>query len=396
MLSFNDLMAIASKCEILHLSCTVILNNDAVVPETEEDEFYFEAAVSLETLLKALPNVKSFEYYLPYNSFNIFTTKSAEELLKIPHFLSLDKFGICEIPDFFDINSFYNHIKIKRIPLMFNAADILSFIVMTISFKWPLSPLIGPYFKLLTGSYILVIANFFQVYFNIAHSLLVTLTSFNRMTSMALPRLHEKLWKQILWPGILVSLVLSIVPIWHLPFSTISVIPFNAKVSEDAYVMSAKYPGVSTAFNQAITFFVIAVVGLLLNILCNGFLLKIKALTTQKRISRTEIRLVFVSLFDFILEILFCVHQISIYLIMVPKEKNWDLFDTLFLQIPWLFDLINLSRPFLLLLMSQQVRTCFFNLFRSQNVRIIEPTAAAPTNITKTVQINPSTTNNRR
>uniref|UniRef100_A0A914QF70 Uncharacterized protein n=1 Tax=Panagrolaimus davidi TaxID=227884 RepID=A0A914QF70_9BILA len=105
--SFNNLMVIASKCEMLYLSSVIKLNNDKIVPETN----YFKTAVSLDALFKALPNVKTFTYFLPYNSLNIITTKTAEELLKIPHFLSLDKFEIREIPEIFDIESFYSHIK---------------------------------------------------------------------------------------------------------------------------------------------------------------------------------------------------------------------------------------------------------------------------------------------
>uniref|UniRef100_A0A914QM57 Uncharacterized protein n=1 Tax=Panagrolaimus davidi TaxID=227884 RepID=A0A914QM57_9BILA len=111
MFSFNDFMVIASKCEMLRLSYVVIMNNDEVVLETEEDRFYFETAVSLEALFKALPNVKTFIYDLPFNSVNIITTKTAEELLKVPHFLSLNKFEIRGIPEIFDINTFYGHIK---------------------------------------------------------------------------------------------------------------------------------------------------------------------------------------------------------------------------------------------------------------------------------------------
>uniref|UniRef100_A0AC35GE41 Uncharacterized protein n=1 Tax=Panagrolaimus sp. PS1159 TaxID=55785 RepID=A0AC35GE41_9BILA len=108
MFSFNDLMVIASKCEILHLSSVVVTNNDEVIPKTEDD--YFKTPVSLEALVKALPNVKTFIYILPENSSNIFTTKTAEELLKIPQFLSLDEFQTSEIPEIFDIKSFYGHI----------------------------------------------------------------------------------------------------------------------------------------------------------------------------------------------------------------------------------------------------------------------------------------------
>uniref|UniRef100_A0A914R0X0 Uncharacterized protein n=1 Tax=Panagrolaimus davidi TaxID=227884 RepID=A0A914R0X0_9BILA len=85
------------------------MNNDEVIPETEDD--YFQTTVSLEALVKALRNVKKFTYHVPYNSVNIITTKTAEELPKIPHFLSLDQFGISEIPETFDIQCFYGHIK---------------------------------------------------------------------------------------------------------------------------------------------------------------------------------------------------------------------------------------------------------------------------------------------
>jgi hypothetical protein len=109
MFSFNDLIVIASKCEGLYLSSVVITNNDEIVPETEED--YYKTAVSLEALFKALPNVKTFIYFLPENSLNIITTKTAQELLKIPHFISLEDFQIREVPEIFDIKSFYGHIK---------------------------------------------------------------------------------------------------------------------------------------------------------------------------------------------------------------------------------------------------------------------------------------------
>uniref|UniRef100_A0AC35GEH8 Uncharacterized protein n=1 Tax=Panagrolaimus sp. PS1159 TaxID=55785 RepID=A0AC35GEH8_9BILA len=113
MFSFIDLMVIASKCENLHLTNVVIMNNDDGVHETEEEQFYFENAVSLEALFKALPNLKTFTNLLPYNSLNIITTKTAEELIKIQHFLSLDKFVMYGIPEIFDINTFYDHIKVR-------------------------------------------------------------------------------------------------------------------------------------------------------------------------------------------------------------------------------------------------------------------------------------------
>uniref|UniRef100_A0A914P4D1 Uncharacterized protein n=1 Tax=Panagrolaimus davidi TaxID=227884 RepID=A0A914P4D1_9BILA len=109
MFSYNDLMVIASKCEMFHLSNVVIINKDEVLPEKAIDSF--KTAISLEAVLKALPNVKTFRYWLPKNSLNIITTKTDKELLKIPHFLNLDKFEIIQIPDIFDIKSFYGYIK---------------------------------------------------------------------------------------------------------------------------------------------------------------------------------------------------------------------------------------------------------------------------------------------
>uniref|UniRef100_A0A914R0E4 Uncharacterized protein n=1 Tax=Panagrolaimus davidi TaxID=227884 RepID=A0A914R0E4_9BILA len=109
MFFYNDLMVLASKCKELFLSNVVITNNDEVVPETKED--YLKTAISLEALVKALPNVKTYEYHLANSSLNIITTKTAEELLKIPHFLSLERFAISGIPETFDIKCFYGHIK---------------------------------------------------------------------------------------------------------------------------------------------------------------------------------------------------------------------------------------------------------------------------------------------
>uniref|UniRef100_A0A914PA11 RNA polymerase alpha subunit n=1 Tax=Panagrolaimus davidi TaxID=227884 RepID=A0A914PA11_9BILA len=99
------------------------MNKDEIIPERD----YFETAVSLEALFKVLPNVKKFSYFLPDNYLNITTSKTAEELLKIPHFLSLDKFVISQIPDIFDNYSFYGHIKEnKKTKIDINFSDQIS------------------------------------------------------------------------------------------------------------------------------------------------------------------------------------------------------------------------------------------------------------------------------
>uniref|UniRef100_A0A914QCK9 BTB domain-containing protein n=1 Tax=Panagrolaimus davidi TaxID=227884 RepID=A0A914QCK9_9BILA len=67
--------------------------------------------IPLEKILEILPYVKDFEYRIPDNSSHIITSKTVKELLRMPHFSIIRHFNLSEIPEDFDIESFYGYIK---------------------------------------------------------------------------------------------------------------------------------------------------------------------------------------------------------------------------------------------------------------------------------------------
>uniref|UniRef100_A0AC35G1J5 Uncharacterized protein n=1 Tax=Panagrolaimus sp. PS1159 TaxID=55785 RepID=A0AC35G1J5_9BILA len=66
--------------------------------------------VSLEKIFKAFINAKNFEFY-SYSTFSNITSKTFNELLRIPHFSKLQSMTLNSIPDIFDIETFYIYLK---------------------------------------------------------------------------------------------------------------------------------------------------------------------------------------------------------------------------------------------------------------------------------------------
>uniref|UniRef100_A0AC34FQN9 Uncharacterized protein n=1 Tax=Panagrolaimus sp. ES5 TaxID=591445 RepID=A0AC34FQN9_9BILA len=98
-ISYNDFIFLASKCEALWFwyGVTVVNEDDTGVP--------------LEKLIEAAPKIKSMHVSLYYASSNIITPNTVHELLKIPHFFNLTHFFFYHLPEVFDIETFYAYIK---------------------------------------------------------------------------------------------------------------------------------------------------------------------------------------------------------------------------------------------------------------------------------------------
>ena len=92
-------------------------------------------------------------------------------------------------------------------------------------------------------------------------------------------------------------------------------------------------------------------------------------------LNKGEINLLFVSLWDFWLDLLMTVHQVKdsrdplnflslynslfktiMFTFVLRDVYNDPLFDSLYLLTPWISDAISLSRPLILLIMSKQLR----------------------------------------
>uniref|UniRef100_A0A914QM67 DUF38 domain-containing protein n=1 Tax=Panagrolaimus davidi TaxID=227884 RepID=A0A914QM67_9BILA len=96
-ISFNELLFLSLNVEYLSLNQVIVKYGDGVI-------------VPLEKIVEIYKKAKSVRYTCVRETLNI-TFKTFNELLKIPHFLTLDRFDISNIPDELDIELFYNFMK---------------------------------------------------------------------------------------------------------------------------------------------------------------------------------------------------------------------------------------------------------------------------------------------
>uniref|UniRef100_A0A914P064 DUF38 domain-containing protein n=1 Tax=Panagrolaimus davidi TaxID=227884 RepID=A0A914P064_9BILA len=104
-ISYNDFLFISSNVENIELIRVVIKNEE--VPYT---------IVPLEKLVKALPKIKNISLCENQNHMSsIFTRNTVKELLIIPHFSKISKITLHNIPETFDIETFFAFIKKNKI-----------------------------------------------------------------------------------------------------------------------------------------------------------------------------------------------------------------------------------------------------------------------------------------
>uniref|UniRef100_A0A914PCQ0 Uncharacterized protein n=1 Tax=Panagrolaimus davidi TaxID=227884 RepID=A0A914PCQ0_9BILA len=95
---YNAFMFFAEKAEKICLLVANVINNE-------------DSSVALEKLIEGLPNLKDLNYYTEDDNENIITPTTFQKLLKIPHFLTLDKLTLRYIPEVADIDIFSDYIK---------------------------------------------------------------------------------------------------------------------------------------------------------------------------------------------------------------------------------------------------------------------------------------------
>uniref|UniRef100_A0A914QYT9 Uncharacterized protein n=1 Tax=Panagrolaimus davidi TaxID=227884 RepID=A0A914QYT9_9BILA len=96
-ISFNELSMFTKTAEDISLNeITVNDSDDSIVP--------------FEIILEIFVNVKKFRFFA-YSSIPNFTSKTFDEILTIPHFSKLQLFFLKNIPDTFDIETFYAYMK---------------------------------------------------------------------------------------------------------------------------------------------------------------------------------------------------------------------------------------------------------------------------------------------
>uniref|UniRef100_A0AC34F4Y4 Uncharacterized protein n=1 Tax=Panagrolaimus sp. ES5 TaxID=591445 RepID=A0AC34F4Y4_9BILA len=70
--------------------------------------------VTLEKLVEVLPKLKEFNYFTTTPPGVNITSKTVKKMLKIPHFLNIEKFSLAYIPEVFDIETFYIYMKTNK------------------------------------------------------------------------------------------------------------------------------------------------------------------------------------------------------------------------------------------------------------------------------------------
>ena len=115
---------------------------------------------------------------------------------------------------------------------------------------------------------------------------------------------------------------------------------------------------------------IVAVLGLTFNAIA---LFRISKQNSNSSIRKQKIEnaLFLVSIFDFIVELIYVIHQGVMYKLILEGRLIDPLFDTLYLQLPWIHDLKSFTRPFLLVIICRNVRISFFGLLKS-----ISPTSS--------------------
>uniref|UniRef100_A0A914QZH7 Uncharacterized protein n=1 Tax=Panagrolaimus davidi TaxID=227884 RepID=A0A914QZH7_9BILA len=96
-ISYNDFVFISSNVEDITFCEVIVKNEDATI-------------VPLEKLVKALPKIKDISFIESRMS-SCITLNTVKELLIIPHFSKINKINFREIPEIFDIETFFAFIK---------------------------------------------------------------------------------------------------------------------------------------------------------------------------------------------------------------------------------------------------------------------------------------------
>ena len=104
------------------------------------------------------------------------------------------------------------------------------------------------------------------------------------------------------------------------------------------------------------------------------------------RKQKVETTLLIVSIFDFFVELIYIIHQGVMYKLVADDDIMGPLFDTFYLQVPWISDLNCFSRPFLLVFICKQVRVSLFAMFRKE--KPLKSVVIPSTMISKELSIN--------
>ena len=121
-------------------------------------------------------------------------------------------------------------------------------------------------------------------------------------------------------------------------------------------------------------------------------ILRKKLTSKTKRISKAQISLFLIALWDFFFELCWTFHQTWVYTFVLRGDYYNPIFDVLFLAIPWLYDFVTLTRPYVILIFCKPVRTSLFKVLDTSRIIIFQSSAvqSATINPIKGIQVTKS------
>uniref|UniRef100_A0A7E4ZYP9 Serpentine receptor class gamma n=1 Tax=Panagrellus redivivus TaxID=6233 RepID=A0A7E4ZYP9_PANRE len=169
---------------------------------------------------------------------------------------------------------------------------------------------------------------------------------------------HEDYWIRYFPLVIALALLVPFVVLWPLLLSKTSTMLFNLE-HDDVYIFVQEelmgYPKWYISLAFAIFYATIGITSLSINVVC----------MCKLREQRTELGLIVVSFGDTVATTLMVIIHLVLYVFEVQDLYYDPLYETMFLQIPWVVDIFRFSRPLLLIFMSKSVKEAFMQPFKA-------------------------------
>uniref|UniRef100_A0A914QFN1 Serpentine receptor class gamma n=1 Tax=Panagrolaimus davidi TaxID=227884 RepID=A0A914QFN1_9BILA len=178
--------------------------------------------------------------------------------------------------------------------------------------------------------------------------------------------LGHPIWEKCLWPITAFSFAFPILTSFHILLGQPQIIPFYLTPDNSIYAIDVtNIIKISNALINAIHTTFVSFLSLIFNILTFIYLMLIRKNCKEngRKKYKAEKNLFIISAMDFGIDLISGLHQIFAYSYVVRNLHNDPFFDQLYLFYPWTYDIVNLSRPILLITVCQQMRQAFITAF---------------------------------
>uniref|UniRef100_A0A7E4VV05 Serpentine receptor class gamma n=1 Tax=Panagrellus redivivus TaxID=6233 RepID=A0A7E4VV05_PANRE len=254
-------------------------------------------------------------------------------------------------------SSFY---KITKILIV---VDVLFFWFFNIENR---AFLYGPLGNILKGfppdSFFYRIIMFGFYFCNYLRSCIIIIESLNRFISiLSINKRNSKTeyWlNQCVYPLLAISILISLSQSWFYFWSTVLIGRFSKDIDSYGLSPSLTFMKTNGALRSACAGFIVGISCLVLNGWSVAFLIyRKKEFKTQ----RVGINLFVISMIDFVLHCFHAATEITFYICLYIEEvRNIQLLENMFIVRMWVIDLDCLHRPWILLVMSEQIRNAVY------------------------------------